>query len=132
MLKKFPSDKINGTKNALFSFASSNHRSFTFNLWLLHELKHKRFVSLKQCVGFSIFDSVSFLLKFIRGFTYENYGMLQWRTSYSYDKAIFCMWTLSATTVFTHFCVRYITVNVIKLEIMHISLLLCIISNPIG
>ena len=132
MLKKFPSDKINGTKNALFSFASSNHHSFTFNLRVLYELKHKRFVSLKQCVGFSIFDSVSFLLKFIRGFTHENYGMLQWRTSYSYHKAIFCMWTFSATTVFTHFCLRYITVNVIKLEIMHISLLLCIISSPIG
>ena len=42
MLKKFPFDKINGTKNALF-FLSRNpaHHSFTFNLWFLYELEHK-------------------------------------------------------------------------------------------
>ena len=42
MLKKIPSDKINGTKNAL-SFLSQalTHHSFTFNLRFLYELKHK-------------------------------------------------------------------------------------------
>ena len=56
MSKKFPWDKIKGTKNALFflSRAPTNH-SFTST----------KFVSLKLCVGFSIFDSISFLLKFI-------------------------------------------------------------------
>ena len=42
MIKKFPSDKINGTKNALFFLSrGSTHHSFTFNLQFLHELKHK-------------------------------------------------------------------------------------------
>ena len=42
MLKKFPSDKINGTKNALFFLSRApTHHSFTFNLRFLHELKHK-------------------------------------------------------------------------------------------
>ena len=47
MLKKFPSEKINGTKNAiLFSLASSKSSQFYFNLRFLHELSHKaRFVS---------------------------------------------------------------------------------------
>ena len=56
MLKKIPSDKINGTKNALFfiSQAPSHHG---FNLRFLYELK--------LCVGFSVFDSVSFLLNFM-------------------------------------------------------------------
>ena len=42
MLKKFPLDKINGTKNALFFLlrASTDH-SFTFYLRFLYELKHK-------------------------------------------------------------------------------------------
>ena len=42
MLKKFPSDKINGTKNALFFLSRApTHHSFTFNLRFLYELKHK-------------------------------------------------------------------------------------------
>ena len=42
MLKKIPSDKINGTKNVLFflSRAPIDH-SFTFNLRFLYELKGK-------------------------------------------------------------------------------------------
>ena len=39
-VKKFPSDKINGTKNV------PTHHNFTFNVRLLHELK-ARFVSQK-------------------------------------------------------------------------------------
>ena len=65
MLKNFPSDKINGTKNAFFFLSRiPTHHSFTFNLRFLYELKHKVRLS-KTVVGFSIFDSVSFLLKFI-------------------------------------------------------------------
>ena len=43
MLKKFPSDKINGTKNALF------FHTFTFNLRFLFELKHKVHLSKTVC-----------------------------------------------------------------------------------
>ena len=45
MLKKFPLEKINGTKNALFFLlqATTQH-SFTFNARFLNEL-------LKLCVG---------------------------------------------------------------------------------
>ena len=38
MFKKFPSNKINVTKNAFFSSVSS---SFTFKSQFLYELKHK-------------------------------------------------------------------------------------------
>ena len=42
MLKKIPSDKINGAKNALFFLSQvPAHHSFTFNLRYLYELKHK-------------------------------------------------------------------------------------------
>ena len=62
MLQKFHSDKINVTKNALFflSRAATDH-SFAFNSQFLYELKHK----VHMCVAFSIFDFISFLLKFI-------------------------------------------------------------------
>ena len=43
VLKRFPSDKINGTKYPLFFLAT--HHSFTFNLRFLYELKHKIRVS---------------------------------------------------------------------------------------
>ena len=42
MLKKILSDKIKGTKNALFFLSRApTHHSFTFNLRFLYELKHK-------------------------------------------------------------------------------------------
>ena len=42
MFKKFPSDKINGTKNILFFLLRApTHHSFTFNLRFLYELKRK-------------------------------------------------------------------------------------------
>ena len=42
ILKTLPSDKINGTKNALFFLSRApTHRSFIFNLRFLYELKHK-------------------------------------------------------------------------------------------
>ena len=50
MLKKFPSDKTNGTKNALFFISRApTHHSFTFNLRFLHELKHKIRLSKTVC-----------------------------------------------------------------------------------
>ena len=65
MLRKFPLDKISGTKNALlFLLRAASHHSFNFNFRFLL-CWSTRFVFLNLCVGFSIFDSVSFLLKFI-------------------------------------------------------------------
>ena len=50
MLKKYPSDKINVTKNALFfiSRVPANH-SFTFNSQFLYKLKHKSDLSKTVC-----------------------------------------------------------------------------------
>ena len=64
MLKTFSLVEINVTKNALFFLRKLHvtHHRFPFNL--LCAVKYKVF-SLKPCAGFSIFDSVSFLLKFI-------------------------------------------------------------------
>ena len=46
MLNKFPSNKINVTKNALLSLSQTpNHLGFTFSLRLLYELKHKVILS---------------------------------------------------------------------------------------
>ena len=50
MLKKFPSDKINGTKNALFFLSRAlTHHSFTFNLGFLNELKQKARLTKVVC-----------------------------------------------------------------------------------
>ena len=50
MLKKFPSKKINGTKNALFFLLRApTHYCLTFNLRFLHELKHKVRLSKTLC-----------------------------------------------------------------------------------
>ena len=50
MLKKFPLDKINGTKNVLFFLSRApTHHSFTFNLQFLCELKHKVRLSKTVC-----------------------------------------------------------------------------------
>ena len=71
-------DKINSTKMPLFSFASSN----TVLLLICDSYKcwSTRFVSLKQCVGFSIFDSVLFLLKFMVLF-HRMQGLFDFKTS---------------------------------------------------
>ena len=50
MLKKFPLDKINGAKNALFFLSRTpTHHSLTFNLRFLYELKHKVRLSKTVC-----------------------------------------------------------------------------------
>ena len=41
MLKKFPSDKIDATKNAFFFSQAPIYHSSTFNLRFLYELKRK-------------------------------------------------------------------------------------------
>ena len=78
MLKKLPLAKINGTKNALFFLSrAQTHHSFTFNLRFLYEVKHKVRLSF---VGFSIFDSVLFLLKF-RFLFNKMHGHFDFKTS---------------------------------------------------
>ena len=63
--EKVPLDKIDVTKKALFFLSQApTHHSFTSNSPFLYELK-TRFVSLKECVGFSIFDSIWFLSMFM-------------------------------------------------------------------
>ena len=50
MLQKFPSDKINSAKNAVFYLSQApTHHSFTFNLWFFYELKHKVCLSEIVC-----------------------------------------------------------------------------------
>ena len=50
ILKRFPWDKINGTKNALFFLLRApTHHSFTFNWRLLYELKQKVCLSKTVC-----------------------------------------------------------------------------------
>ena len=67
MLKKFPSDKINGIKNALFFLSQApTHHSFTFNLRLLYELKHKVCLSKTVCGIFNF----RFLLAFIEAYIF--------------------------------------------------------------
>ena len=49
-VKQFPSDKVNGTKNALFFLSQApSHHSFTFNLQSLYELNHKFRLSKTVC-----------------------------------------------------------------------------------
>ena len=63
MLKNFPYDKINVTKNALFfSFASPTHHSFTFNLQFLYKLKHYVHLSKTVC-GTCYFQFCLFVIK---------------------------------------------------------------------
>ena len=50
MLKKIPSDKIDGRKNALFCLSRApTHHSFTFNVLFLYELKHMVRLSKTVC-----------------------------------------------------------------------------------
>ena len=78
MLKKFSSDKASGTKNTLFSFVSSNSSQFYFQFAILAWAKVEG-SSLKNFVGFSIFDSV-LLSKFIFLFN-KMHGLLDFKTS---------------------------------------------------
>ena len=53
MSKKFPSGKVNVTKNAFFFLSRvPTHHSFTFNSQLIYELKHKVCLFEIVCVIF--------------------------------------------------------------------------------
>ena len=66
MLKKIPSDKINGTKNALFFLSRApTHHSFTFNLRFLYELKHKVRLSKTVCGNFHFRVRFAFIKVYI-------------------------------------------------------------------
>ena len=69
-------------KNALFflSWAPAHH-SFTFNLWFLYKLKYMVRLCKTVC---GIFDSVSFLLKFIFLFN-KMHGLFDFKTSNSFQ-----------------------------------------------
>ena len=64
LLKKFPLDKISGTKIPSF-FCELQVITVLVLICGFYMSWYTRFISLKLCVGFSIFDSVSLLLKFI-------------------------------------------------------------------
>ena len=64
MLKKFPLDKINGTKDAVFFLSRDpTHHSFIFNLPFAYELKHKICLSKTVCV-------IWFCFVFIKGYIF--------------------------------------------------------------
>ena len=65
MIKSLPSDKINGTKNAFFFFLEVHIITVSHLVCDSYINWKTKFVSLKLCVWFSIFNSFSFLLKFI-------------------------------------------------------------------
>ena len=64
-LKKFPLHKKNGTKIPSFFFCEFQLVTVLLLFYDLYMSWSTSFVSLKLCLGFSILDSVSFLLKFI-------------------------------------------------------------------
>ena len=69
MSKKFPSDKINGTKNALFFLLRAPaHHSFTLNLRVLYELEYKVRLSKTLCGIFHF----QFRFVFIKVFFQQN------------------------------------------------------------
>ena len=70
MLKKFPWDKISGAeKCSFFSFASSNSSRLLLSICDSYMSWSTSFDSPNLCSGFSIFNSISLLLKFIFLFT---------------------------------------------------------------
>ena len=80
MLRKFASDKINFTKNALFFLSQAQiHHSFTFNLRLLYKLKHEVSLS-KNLWGIFQVRFYSVFIKFIFSFSKEH-GVFDFQTS---------------------------------------------------
>ena len=65
VLKKFPLDKISSTKNTLSFFREVQRITVLLLISNSYMSWSARFVTLKLCAGFSITDSVPFLLKFI-------------------------------------------------------------------
>ena len=80
MLKKFPSEKINGAKNALFFLLwPSTHQSSTFNLRILNELKHKVRVSKTACRIFHFRFRFVFIKVYI--FVQQMHGLFDFKMS---------------------------------------------------
>ena len=78
--KIFSLDKINDTKDALFFFLELQITTVLLLICDSYMSWSTRFLSLKLCVGFSLFDSVSFLLNFIYLFN-KMYGLFDFKTS---------------------------------------------------
>ena len=84
MLTKYPSDKINVTKKHSFFFREPQPITVSIFIRNFYTSWSAWFISLKLCVGFSIFDFVSFLLNFI--FLFSNmYGLFDLQTSNSFQ-----------------------------------------------
>ena len=81
ILKTFPSDKINGPKNALiFLSRAPAHHSFTFNLRLLYELKHK--VCLSKTVTEIFHFRFLFVFFKVYNFVQQNASILKRHNSF--------------------------------------------------
>ena len=66
MLKKFPPNKTDVTKNALyFLLRAPTHRIFTFNSRFLYELKHKARLSKSLCGNFHFRYRFAFIRAYI-------------------------------------------------------------------
>ena len=71
---------MNGTKNALFSFRELQLITVLVLIYDSYMSWSTRFVTLKLCVGFSISDSVLYLLKFLFLFN-KMHGLFDFETS---------------------------------------------------
>ena len=92
MLQKFSSDKINRTENALFFFHDLQFITVLLLICDSYMSWSTRFVSVKLCLGFSIFDSVSFLLKLIFLFN-KMHGLFDFGKSKFWDRQFFSIVT---------------------------------------
>ena len=68
MLKKFPLDKMNGTKNTLLFFCELLFIIILLSTCDSYLSWSKRFASRKLCVGFSIFDPDLWILSYNKNF----------------------------------------------------------------
>ena len=80
ILQKSPSEKINVTKNPLFFFRELQLITILLLIRNSYTSRSTWFISLKQCVGFSITESVLFLLKFTFLFN-KKHGLFDFETS---------------------------------------------------
>ena len=79
--KKIPPEKINSTKKcSLFFFRELQLITVLRLICDSYMSWSTRFVSLKRCVGFSIFNSVPFSIKFISLFN-KMHGLFHFKTS---------------------------------------------------
>ena len=69
---------------SFFLSQAPTRHSFTFNLRVLYKVKHKVCLSLKPCVRFLIFNSISFLLKFIFYFN-KMHGLFEFKRHNSFQ-----------------------------------------------